>query len=167
LENAISGGAKVVTGGASNEEENLIEPAILTDVPDNVQMMQEEIFGPLLPVRSYQNLQDAISYINAGERPLTMNIFSKRKKTIRRIIRETRAGGTTINNAAMHFYNHDLPYGGINNSGTGKSHGWFGFQDFSHARAILRQDFPGALDLLRPPYVAWKEKLMELTIKYL
>ncbi|MFQ5445756.1 MAG: aldehyde dehydrogenase family protein, partial [Saprospiraceae bacterium] len=167
LENAVSGGANVAIGGASNEEENYIEPTILTEVPDEVQIMQEEIFGPLLPIRTYRDLQEAIDYINAGERPLTLNIFSKNKKTIRHIIRETRAGGTTINNSAMHFYNHDLPFGGINNSGIGKSHGFYGFQDFSHARAIYRQDFPGALDLLKPPYTAWKEKLMELTIKWL
>jgi aldehyde dehydrogenase (NAD+) len=167
LGDAVAAGAEVVAGGTCNDAEKYIAPTLLANVPDNAQIMREEIFGPLLPVRTYRNLQDAIDIINAGERPLTMNIFSKNKKNIRRILRDTRAGGTTINNATMHFYNHDLPFGGINNSGTGKSHGWFGFQDFSHARAIYRQNLPGALDLLRPPYVAWKEKMMDLTIKWL
>ena len=167
LADAVAAGAKVVAGGTFNDAEKYIAPTLLTNVPDETQIMHEEIFGPLLPVRSYNNLQEAIDIINAGERPLTMNIFSKNKKNIHRILADTRAGGTTINNATMHFYNHDLPFGGINNSGIGKSHGWFGFQDFSHARAVYRQNFPGALDLLRPPYVAWKEKLMNLTIKWL
>jgi len=167
LNNAVSGGANVAIGGTSNEEDNYIEPTILTEVPVEAQIMQEEIFGPLLPIRTYRNLQEAIDYINTGERPLTLNIFSKKKKNIRQVIRETRAGGTTINNAAMHFNNHDLPFGGINNSGIGKSHGVFGFQDFSNARAVYRQDFSGALDLLQAPYSKWKQKMMELTIKWM
>jgi aldehyde dehydrogenase (NAD+) len=167
LKDAVANGAKMVIGGALDASQNYIEPTILADAPVRSMVMKEEIFGPLLPVNAYRDVQEAIDVINAGERPLTMNIFSKNRKTVERIIRDTRSGGVTINNATMHFYNHDLPFGGVNNSGIGKSHGWHGFQDFSNARAIFRQNLPGAMDLLKPPYNAWKEKVIAWTIKWL
>ena len=157
----------MVSGGRSDERERYIEPTVLADAPVDSLTMQEEIFGPLLPVNTYRNIEDAIDFINAGERPLTMHVFSKNRRTVKRIVQDTRAGGVTINNATMHFYNHNLPFGGVNNSGIGKSHGWWGFLDFSNPKAMYRQLFPGALDLLKPPYSRWKEKMVELTIRWL
>jgi aldehyde dehydrogenase (NAD+) len=136
-------------------------------VPEDSLLMQEEIFGPILPVKTYRNLQEAIDFINARERPLTMSIFSKNRKNTERLLSETRAGGTCINHAQLHFYNHDLPFGGINNSGIGSSHGWYGFQDFSHARSIFRQNFWGPAEALKAPYTKFMEWAMDLTIKWL
>ncbi|MAT55758.1 MAG: aldehyde dehydrogenase family protein [Saprospirales bacterium] len=167
LDDAKAKGAKVVAGGETDEKENFIAPTVLTNVDPKSRVMQEEIFGPLLPVLTFKTLQEAVDIINAGERPLTMNIFSKRRKNIDFVLAHTRAGGTTINNATMHFYNHDLPFGGVNNSGIGKAHGWYGFVEFSNARAIYRQDLPSVLDLMTPPYTRWKERIIELAIKYL
>jgi aldehyde dehydrogenase (NAD+) len=82
------------------------------------------------------------------------------------VINNTRAGGTCINHNALHFYNVNLPFGGSNNSGLGKAHGFFGFEAFSNARAVYRQHIPGAIELLVPPYKKWKEKMIELTVKY-
>jgi aldehyde dehydrogenase (NAD+) len=96
-----------------------------------------------------------------------MNIFSKSKQNINRLMNGTRAGGTSINHTQLHFYNHDLPYGGINNSGLGKSHGWYGFQDFSNARSVYRNDFWGALELVRPPYSKLAQWLIDFSIKWL
>ena len=167
LDDAKANGAKIIAGGETNEKENFIAPTVLTHVNPQSRVMQEEIFGPLLPVLSFKTLKQAVDIINAGERPLTMNIFSKKRKNIEFVLANTRAGGTTINNATMHFYNHDLPFGGVNNSGIGKAHGWYGFVEFSNARAIYRQNLPSVLDLLIPPYTRWKERLLEWAIKYL
>ena len=96
-----------------------------------------------------------------------MSIFSNNKKNIRRALAETRAGGTCINHAQLHFYNHDLPFGGVNNSGSGKSHGWYGFEAFSNARAVYRQNFWGPSELLRAPYNGMKQWILEVAIKWL
>ncbi|MCB0519298.1 MAG: aldehyde dehydrogenase family protein [Lewinellaceae bacterium] len=167
LEDAISNGAKVAAGGKTDDRELYIEPTVLTNVNLESDIMQEEIFGPLLPVIPFHDLQEPIDFINAGERPLTLSIFSKNKKNIERVISVTRAGGTCINHAQLHFYNHDLPFGGINNSGIGQSHGWYGFKDFSHARSIYRQNFWGPSEALKAPYTKLTERLIDFTIKWL
>jgi len=166
LDDAVSKGAKIFTGGKLDATARFIAPTVVTDVPEGSQLLQEEIFGPVLPVRAYRDLQEAIDFINARERPLTMSIFSQSKKNTERLLSETRAGGTCINHSQLHFYNHDLPFGGINNSGIGKSHGWFGFEGFSNARAIYRQDFWGPAELLKAPYSKFTEWAMGLTIKW-
>ena len=167
LDDAVSKGAKIHTGGKLDATARYIAPTVVTDVPEDSLLMQEEIFGPVLPVKSYHDLQEAIDFVNARERPLTMSIFSRSRKNTERLLSETRAGGTCINHAQLHFYNHDLPFGGINNSGTGSSHGWYGFQDFSHARSIFRQNFWGPAEALKAPYTKLTEWAMDLTIKWL
>lgn len=166
IEKAISQGARVVTGGQTDSEQNFIEPTVLTDVPMDSDMMQNEIFGPVLPVYGYQNLQEVIDLINSREKPLALYIYSNNKKNIRHILKNTRAGGTCINNNDVHFYNHNLPFGGSNNSGIGKSHGWFGFEAFSNARAVYKQNMPGAIDFLTPPFDKLKKRLIEWTIRW-
>ncbi len=167
LNEAVSNGAKVAAGGKTDDGDFYIAPTVLTHVSQDMVVMQEEIFGPLLPVIPFRDLQEPIEFINSGERPLTMSIFSKNKKNIERLLAETRAGGTCINHAQLHFYNHDLPFGGINNSGIGQSHGWYGFKEFSHARSIYRQNFWGPSEALKAPYSKWTEWLMDFTIRWL
>jgi aldehyde dehydrogenase (NAD+) len=167
LDDANAKGAKILAGGRTNAVENYIEPTLMGNVPDDSLLMQEEVFGPLLPVRSYRSLDEAIAFVNAGERPLTLSIFSKNKQNQRRVLAETRAGGSCINHCQLHFYNHDLPFGGVNNSGIGKSHGWYGFETFSNARAIYRQDFWGVSELLRPPYNGMKQRILDMAIRWL
>ncbi len=167
LDDAVSKGAKIWMGGKVDVAARHIAPTLLTHVPADAAVMEEEIFGPLLPVATYRDLQEAIDFINAGERPLTMSIFSRNRNNMERLMQLTRAGGTCINHSQLHFFNHDLPFGGINNSGSGKSHGWFGFETFSNARAVYRQNFWTPVDLLKAPYTKWKERAMELTIKWL
>jgi aldehyde dehydrogenase (NAD+) len=165
LQQAALKGATVL-GGKSLEEANYIQPTVVTDIPMDCDLMQEEIFGPVLPVVSYSTLEEAIAIVNSKEKPLALYIYSNRQKTIDTIINNTRAGGTCINHNAVNFFNINLPFGGSNNSGIGKSHGFFGFEAFSNARSVYRQHLPGALELLIPPYTKWKEKLIELTVKY-
>jgi aldehyde dehydrogenase (NAD+) len=159
-------GATVAYGGTIDSHSNFIEPTILTNVSMDSKVMQNEIFGPVLPIISYKNISEVIDAINSKEKPLALYVYSKSNKNIKNILKNTRAGGSCINNNAVHFFNNNLPFGGSNNSGIGKSHGVFGFQEFSNARGVLKQHIPGALEMLMPPYTNFKETLINLTIKW-
>jgi len=129
-------------------------------------LMNKEIFGPVMPVVPYKDIQEVIDLIRSKEKPLGLYIYSKSKKNITRILQSTRAGGTCINNNAVHFFNPNLPFGGSNNSGIGKSHGRIGFIGFSNERAVYKQNLPSVLDKLVPPYTAGKMKMIDFTIKW-
>ncbi|OUS01328.1 aldehyde dehydrogenase family protein [Flavobacteriales bacterium 33_180_T64] len=166
LEDAISKKASIIVGGSSEEKDNYIEPTLVFDVSEDSDLMQNEIFGPILPVKTYTSTNEVINYINSREKPLALYIFSKNRKRINEIINSTRAGSTCINHNLLQFLNHNLPFGGSNNSGIGKSHGYFGFLEFTNQRSILKQHTIGAIDLLMPPYNNFKQKLVDLTIKW-
>jgi aldehyde dehydrogenase (NAD+) len=166
IDEAVLEGANVVYGGRSIEEEKYIEPTIITDLDPNTNLMQKEIFGPVLPIIAYKDLNEAIALIRSKEKPLALYIYSRNKKNIKKILSETRAGGTCINHNDIHFFNPHLPFGGSNNSGIGKAHGWFGFSAFSNERGVYKQIIPGAIDLLKPPYNNFKQRLIDLTIKW-
>lgn len=165
IQDAALKGATVI-GGQSDVNGSYIQPTVVTDLPADCALLTEEIFGPVLPVVGYDSLDEAIRFINAKEKPLALYIYSKSDKNINKIIGSTRAGGTCVNHNALHFYNVNLPFGGSNNSGIGKAHGFFGFEAFSNARGVYQQHIPGATELLAPPYKKWKEKMIELTVKY-
>ncbi|MEM7184071.1 MAG: aldehyde dehydrogenase family protein [Spirochaetota bacterium] len=153
LEEAKQAGAKVEIGGHSDAEENYLAPTVLSQVPLEVSMMQEEIFGPLLPIVTYESLQDAIQFINEREKPLALYAFTSREMAADKILRETSSGGTCINDVVIHLGNPHLPFGGIGESGMGNYHGIHGFKTFSHVRAVLRQVSPiNTIELLYPPY---------------
>lgn len=153
LGDAVQRGAKVVFGGSADRSERYIEPTVLTDVPEGSKILEEEIFGPLLPVIGFKNLEEAIDLVNAQPKSLAMYLFSHRKKNIEALITGTRNGNVTVNDCGAHFYNGELPFGGVNNSGIGKSHGIFGFQEFSNARGILYQTrWFATTDYFMPPY---------------
>lgn len=166
INDAVERGAKIEYGGNVDDKNDYISPTIMTNVSPESSLMTEEIFGPVLPVYSFTNLEEAIDQINDREKPLALYIYSKRKKNIDKIIQNTRAGGTCINHNGVHFYNVNLPFGGSNNSGIGKGNGWFGFDAFSNKRGILKQNIPNALDKLAPPYNDFKQKLIDLTLKW-
>jgi aldehyde dehydrogenase (NAD+) len=167
IDTAVAEGAEVVTGGVARGRE--IEPTILTNVSPRSPVMQEEIFGPILPVLTYRTLDDAFAMIAAKEHPLVLYIFSKVRSVAREIVRRTRAGGTTINHTLIHFYQLELPFGGVGQSGVGKSHGFAGFEAFSHARGVLEQRLPfSAIELLFPPYRGKLQKmLIDFTVRWL
>lgn len=169
LEDALQHNATVAFGGKTIREERYMEPTVLTGISDNALIWEEEIFGPLLPVRSYRSLDEAIQYVNSKPKPLALYVFSKKNKKTEMILRETRSGGVTVNDCSTHFYNLDLPFGGANNSGIGKCHGEFGFYEFSHARGVLRQArlFP-TTNLLLPPYGSRLAKvILDALVKWL
>lgn len=163
---AVERGAKIETGGNYDSEQDYISPTVVSNISEDSLLMQKEIFGPVLPVMEFTNISEVIDTINKREKPLALYIYSSSKKNINHILSNTRAGGTCINHSAVHFFNSNLPFGGSNNSGIGKGHGWYGFQAFSNARGILKQHVPNALELLMPPYNNFKQKLIDLTIKF-
>ena len=167
LEDARAKGATFAEGGSVDESSNYIEPTVVTDLEMTSDLMTDEIFGPVLPVYGFRDLEEPINVINSKEKPLALYIYSKSKKNIDRIIDSTRAGGTCINHNAIHFFNNNLPFGGSNNSGIGKGHGLHGFQAFSNARGVLKQVLPfSALQLMTAPYTKFKQTLIDLSIKY-
>jgi aldehyde dehydrogenase (NAD+) len=167
IDSAVAQGAQVFTGGVARGRE--IEPTILTNVSPDAPVMQEEIFGPILPVMTYRTLDEAFALIEGKEHPLVLYIFSRVRKVAREIVRRTRAGGTTINHTMIHFYETDLPFGGVGNSGVGKSHGFAGFEAFSNPRGVLEQRMPlSAIELLFPPYTGKLKKfLIDFTVRWL
>jgi aldehyde dehydrogenase (NAD+) len=168
-EDALRRGAKLAFGGQNDDADRFYSPTLLTHVPDDAIIWQEEIFGPILPVKAYRNTEQAISIVNDGQKPLAMYIFSQNKRNVNHIISETRCGGVTVNDCGAHFYNTNLPFGGVNNSGIGKCHGEFGFLEFSNARGITRQaHFFPTTDLFLPPYKGkWKKWLLEVLVRWM
>ena len=166
IADAVTNGANVVVGGQSNAETNYIAPTILTDVNDKMKVMQEEIFGPVLPIIPFKNLDEVLTTINEREKPLALYISSSNNKNIKTIIDNTSAGNTVINDTVLHYGNVEMPFGGVNNSGIGKSGGIFGFQEFSNARGIMHQKF-GDFSMIYPPYTKTTSKLVNFFVKYL
>nr|WP_321221640.1 aldehyde dehydrogenase family protein [uncultured Psychroserpens sp.] len=166
LDDARNRHADIAIGGISEENENYIEPTVVFDAPEESELMQNEIFGPILPVKTYSSISEVLDYINSKEKPLALYIFSNDNKRVTEIINNTRAGSTCVNHNLLQFLNHNLPFGGSNNSGIGKSHGYFGFLEFTNQRSVLKQHTLGAVDLLKPPYTNFKQKLVDLTIKW-
>ncbi|XP_032072163.1 aldehyde dehydrogenase family 3 member A2 [Thamnophis elegans] len=134
-------GQKVAYGGETDESTCFIAPTILTDVNPEARVMQEEIFGPILPIVPVKGLEEAIQFINQREKPLALYVFSNDKKVIDKMIAETSSGGVTANDVLMHFSIPGFPFGGVGNSGMGAYHGRFGFDTFSHLRACLIRSF--------------------------
>jgi aldehyde dehydrogenase (NAD+) len=124
------------TGGSTDKENLFISPTILDSISPDDAMMEEEIFGPLLPVMTYNKIEEAIAYINSKPKPLALYYFGKEEGAIE-VIGKTSSGGTGINDTLMHITNHNLPFGGVGNSGQGKYHGKESFLAFSNQRAII------------------------------
>lgn len=137
LQDALSRGASIACGGKCDEHELTIEPTILLNVPLNAPLMQEEIFGPLLPVLPYSDIQQVIDFINQGEKPLGMYLYTISRQFVEHILQRTSCGGVTVNGWASHFDETRLPFGGINNSGIGRYHGVYGFRELSHEKAVF------------------------------
>lgn len=153
VDDARQRGAHLFYGGGSVAASRYFDITLLTNVPDTARVMEEEIFGPLLPFRKYREIDEAIAYINAKPSALSMYIFSGRKKNVARIIAGTRNGNLVVNDCGIQFYNNYLPFGGVNNSGIGRGHGEFGFLEFSNQRAVVYQNriYPHTT-LFLPPY---------------
>ncbi|NLR92791.1 aldehyde dehydrogenase family protein [Flammeovirga agarivorans] len=166
IEDAAEKGATVIMNGEFDPEERYIPPTLITNVTEEMIVMQEEIFGPILPIKTYSDIQEAYDYINSKEKPLALYAFGNKKKELQKVIKNTSAGGTCINEVIVHINNPDLPFGGVNNSGIGKSHGKFGFIGFSNERAILKNRVGmTGIKPIYPPYGKLASKLTDFIIK--
>ncbi len=148
----VEAGAKVEVGGQTDASQRYIAPTVLSNVGFDAPIMRDEIFGPVLPVLTYTSLDDALAQINARPKPLALYAFSKLERTVEKILDGTSAGGTLVNDTILHLANHNLPFGGIGESGLGSYHGIFGFKAFSHERAVMRQTKASLAPMLAPPY---------------
>lgn len=166
LESAVNDGARVELGGDSREDELFIAPTILTRVPPESPIMQEEIFGPLLPVVSYRSRDEAIRFVRSRPRPLALYVFAKSPSAVETLLKETESGDAVVNDVVVHFGNVNLPFGGFNQSGIGKSHGRAGFETFTHPRSVMRQPKRALPRLLYPPYTPLVKWLIRFTVKY-
>ncbi len=134
---ALLDGAKIAYGGHYDKEEKYFEPTILDDVNFDLPVMQQEIFGPVLPILTFNDTDEIISQVNARPRPLALYVFSKSHSFQKKIINSIPAGGVTVNDTLMHIASNKLPFGGVGNSGIGKYHGHFSFETFSNAKPVV------------------------------
>jgi aldehyde dehydrogenase (NAD+) len=166
LQDAIQKGAKLELSGPVEPSERFIHPMILSQVPLDSLVMEEEIFGPILPVLTYQSVDHVIESINKKPKPLALYFFGSNKKELHRVKHETSSGGICINDCAIHFMHHNLPFGGVNNSGIGKSHGYYGFLAFSNEKPILKQmNGLTAFSLFYPPYTPFVQRMINWMLK--
>jgi aldehyde dehydrogenase (NAD+) len=136
FDDAIAKGARIAVGGTLEQADRTIHPTMLTDVTPDMLIMQEEIFGPVVPVLTYKTIDDVIEYISGRAKPLALYMYSNNQDNIDKVLSRTSSGGVTINGFFSHYLENKLPFGGVNQSGMGSYHGVFGFKAFSHERAI-------------------------------
>ena len=141
LDDARAKGARVVETGPSPEQAkrraHTLPPTLVLDVRDDMRIMQEEIFGPVLPIVTYRDLDEAIAFVNARPRPLALYYFGSSAANRTRVLTRTTSGGVTINGTLLHYAQDDLPFGGVGPSGFGAYHGIEGFRTFSHQKAVF------------------------------
>ena len=163
LDEAVAQGANILMGGEVDEKTKYFSPTLITDVSIHSRILNEEIFGPILPIIRYTELDKAIAYINDKPKPLSLYIFSKSRRNKNKILRETSSGGVVVNDNVIHFSHLNLPFGGVNSSGVGKSHGYFGFLVFSNVKSVLEQRV-GITNttMIYPPYNNWVKKIAQV-----
>ena len=168
IEDSLSTGAKIEMGGVVNEQTNFIHPMILTNVSASSRMMEEEIFGPVLPIVSYSTDDEVIEIINSKPKPLALYVFSHNRGSINKLLAATSAGSVCINECVIQFTHANLPFGGVNNSGIGKSHGYYGFLEFSNQKPVLQQMSRfSSIEMLYPPFRSkLKQSIVKLMLKY-
>lgn len=168
IDSSISEGAKVIKGAKFKEEDNYVAPTILEGITTQSAIFKEEIFGPVLPLMTYDSIAEAIQIINQNEKPLALYIFTKSNKFARNIIEQTSAGTSVINDTTLQFIHPSLPFGGVNHSGLGKAHGEYGYKEFTNERAILKQmrGFTTA-QLIYPPFNGFKRFVVKLVTWWL
>ncbi|KAL5993158.1 Aldehyde dehydrogenase 3 member H1 [Asimina triloba] len=152
---------KIVHGGQRDAKRPTIAPTILLDVPQDSLIMNEEIFGPLLPIITVDKVEDSIGIINSRSKPLAAYLFTKNKQLEKEFVHSVSAGGMLINDICIHLAVHTLPFGGVGESGMGSYHGKFSFDTFSHKKAVLHRTFGGEVSARYPPYTPKKQRILK------
>jgi aldehyde dehydrogenase (NAD+) len=150
----------VAFGGAQDAATRYVAPTALRSVPDDAPVMTDEIFGPVLPIRTVENVGEAIGFVNERDKPLALYVFSGDDAVAERVLAETSSGGAAVNATLFQVSVPDLPFGGVGASGMGAYHGRASFDAFSHAKSVLRRSTRPDPDLAYPPYTAWKDRLL-------
>lgn len=168
IDDAVQKGAVVEIGAKTNLAENYIAPTILTNVDkEQSEIMKDEIFGPVIPTMTYTDLGEIVDFINAREKPLALYLFSNDKANIERVTKGTSSGGLSVNNVMIHAMSPKMPFGGVNNSGIGKSNGHYGFMAFSHDKAVGTQTSKfSMMQKMAPPYTPRLTKVVNFMIKH-
>jgi coniferyl-aldehyde dehydrogenase len=166
VEDAKAQGAQVIEINPANEDfrqqpSHKIAPTLSVNPKESMRVMQDEIFGPVLPVMGYEALDEVVDYVNGHPRPLGLYYFGSDKAEEQHVLGNTTSGGVTVNDVVMHVAQEDLPFGGVGPSGMGAYHGYDGFRTFSHAKSVFTQSKFNVAELagLRPPY---GEKILKL-----
>lgn len=155
-----------LTDAQPDAARRLFPPCAVTNAPEDCTLMQDEIFGPLLPLVPYDTLDDALRYVNARPRPLALYLFDDERRTVERVLHETVSGGVAVNETLLHIACEGLPFGGVGASGIGAYHGYEGFATFSKMKPVLVQPRWNARALLLPPYGRRFHALMRLMFKF-
>lgn len=167
LNDALEKGGQIVFGGKTEISSKYFEPTLLTDITSEMSVFQEEIFGPILPILPYKNIQEAIDLINSQPKPLALYYFGNDSSNSKKVQQETSSGNMVINDCVLHFLHNELPFGGVNNSGIGKAHGYHGFLAFSNEKGVLKQRVGfNNVSLLRPPYGIRAKQIIASLIKW-
>ncbi|WP_304234171.1 aldehyde dehydrogenase family protein [Jiulongibacter sediminis] len=166
IDKSVQEGASIVYGSEKEQSDCFIPPTILTDINLNMPLMEEEIFGPVLPVLTYENFDEAINLINQGEKPLAIYMFGGSSATKKALEQKTSSGPIVHNDFGIQFIYHGVPFGGINNSGIGVSGGYEGFLEFSHLKPVIKNHFNPS-SIFYPPYTPKVKKLLNFAMKYL
>ena len=157
-------GQNLIFGGQSELEAKYIAPTLIDEPDPASPVMQQEIFGPILPILSYHSIKDAIDFVNDRPKPLAMYIFSKNKSYSNTILSHTSAGNVCVNDGMMFMTNQDLPFGGVGTSGMGSYCGQTGFDTFSHLKAVMERSLALDVDIRYPPYTDTKVKMLKMIV---
>jgi acyl-CoA reductase-like NAD-dependent aldehyde dehydrogenase len=166
VDDAVARGARRFeinpAGDLLDPKDRKIAPTVLLDVDDGMRVMQEEIFGPVLPILGYDSLEQAIGYVNERPRPLTLYYFDDDRARVQQVLEQTVSGGACVNDTLVQFAVDDLPFGGVGPSGLGAYHGREGFEAFSHRKGVFYQSRWSAAAALGPPYGARADRMIDL-----
>ncbi|QAT82152.1 aldehyde dehydrogenase [Corallococcus coralloides] len=152
LDRTVAAGAKVEAGGTADGPSRYVAPTVLSGVTTKMPIMEAEIFGPVLPVLTYERREEVYAHINEGGKPLALYVFSQDSKMVEEVLQHTTSGGVVVNNVLIHVANPNLPFGGVGMSGLGNYHGHYGFKTFSHERAVMVQWMKSLAAVFFPPY---------------
>jgi coniferyl-aldehyde dehydrogenase len=169
IDDARAKGARIQAVGRNPEDArrrpHTLAPMVAVDVRDDMRIMQEEIFGPILPVVSYRSIDEAVDYVNARPRPLALYFYGPDGESRRKVLSRTTSGNVTLNGTLMHYAQQDLPFGGVGASGMGAYHGVEGFRRLSHAKGVFQQGGWNGANLLRAPFGSMAEAILKLLLR--
>lgn len=166
IEDARAKGASILQGGQADASQKFVAPTLISEVSDDMEIMREELFGPILPIIEYVDVDKVIDKINAGPKPLALYVFDKSKSFADQVISRTSSGAVGVNLTVVHFLHPNLPFGGVNNSGIGAAHGEYGFKAFSHEKAVMEEKH-SITHMLFPPYTGFVRRLINIVVRVL